>query len=53
MLPFGNRKKYFRGSLHLITVTVKKIAHPWTPEIKLFKHFTKLKIAYFNGKKIL
>jgi len=49
-MPFGNRKKYFRGSFQFSIVTIQKISSPWKPEILLFRHFPKLKIAYFNGK---
>jgi len=30
-----------------------KISPLWKPDIQSFRHFPKLKIAYFNGKKIL
>jgi len=49
MLP-GNRKKYFRGSFQFSIVTIQKKSPSWKPEILLFKHFPKLKIAYFNGE---
>jgi len=52
-MPFGNRKKYFRESFQFSIVTMQKISPPWKPKIQLFSHFPKLKIAYFNGKKIL
>jgi len=29
---------------------LKKNIAPWKPEIKLFRHFPRLKIAYFKGK---
>jgi len=49
-MPFGNRKKYFRGFFQFSIVTILKISPLWKPEIQLFRHFLKLKIAYFNGK---
>jgi len=30
---------------------IKKISPLWKPEIQKFRHFPKLKIAYFNGEK--
>jgi len=51
-MPFGKRKKN-RGPFLLSIVKIKKISSPWKPEIQLFRHFPKLKIAYINGKKIL
>jgi len=49
-MPFGNRQKYFRGAFKFSIVTIQRISPPWKPEIELFRHFPKLKIAYFNGK---
>jgi len=45
-MPFGNRKKIF---LRIFSVHNSKNITPWKPEIQLFRHFPKLKIAYFNG----
>jgi len=52
-MPFGNRKTYFRESFQfsIVTIKKKKISPLCKPEILLFKHFPKLKIAYFNGEK--
>jgi len=52
-MPFGNRKNYFRGCFQFGIATIQKIPPTWKPEISLFRHFPKLKIAEFNGKKIL
>jgi len=52
-IPFGNRKIYLRGPFQFNIVIILKIPPLWKPEIKLFRHFPKLEIAYFNGKKIL
>jgi len=49
-MPFGNRKKYLRGSFQFSLATIQKNISPCIPEIQLFRHFPKLKIAYFNGK---
>jgi len=49
-MPFGNIKIYFRGSFQFSIVSILKISPPWKPEILLFSHFLKLKIAYFYGK---
>jgi len=49
-MPFGIRKKYFRGSFKFSIVIIQKISPLWKPGISLFRHFPKLKIAYFNGK---
>jgi len=51
--PSGNRKTYFRGSFQFSIVTISKISPLWKPELYLFSNFSKLAIAYFNGKKIL
>jgi len=32
-MPFGNRRKYFRGSFQFSLVTIKKISPLWKPEI--------------------
>jgi len=47
-MRFGNRKKYFRGFFQLSIGTISKISPLWKPEIELFRHFPKLKNAYFN-----
>jgi len=52
-MPFGNRKKYLKGSFQYSIVTIQKISPPRKSKVSLFRHFRKLKIAYFNGKKIL
>jgi len=31
--PFGNRKKYFRGSFKFSVVTIEKISPHWKPDI--------------------
>jgi len=49
-MPFENRKKYFRGSFQFSSVTIQKISPLWKPDIELFRHFPKLKIAYLIGK---
>jgi len=48
-MPFGNREAYriFSGQY---CHNFKKISAPWKPEIESFRHFSKLKISYFNGK---
>jgi len=48
---FGNRIFYFKGSFHVSIDTIKKISPLWKPKISLFRHFPKLRIASFNGKK--
>jgi len=50
-MPFGNRKIDLRVSFQFIIVAIKKISPLWKPEISLFRHFPRLKIAYFNRKK--
>jgi len=52
-MPFGNGKKYLRGSFQFSIVTIQKISPIWKPEIQLFRHFSKIKIEYFSGKKNL
>jgi len=32
-MPFGNRKKYFRGSFQFSVVTIQKISPLWKPKI--------------------
>jgi len=44
------QKKNILESFQFSIVTIKKISSPWKPEISLFRHFPKLKIAYANGK---
>jgi len=45
-MPFGNRKKYSRCSFQFSIARIKKY-HP------LFKHFSKLKIAFISMEKIV
>jgi len=52
-MPFGNREIYFRGSFKFSIVTIQRISPIWKLEIQSFRHFAKLKISYFNEKKIL
>jgi len=44
------KKNILEDLLSKVLSQFKKISPLWKPEIKLFKHFLKLKIAYFNGK---
>ena len=52
-MPFGNRKFYLGGSFQFSIVTIQKMSPLWKPEILLFRHFPKLKIAYYGGKEII
>jgi len=47
------KKKYFRGSFQFSIVTIYKLSPLSKREIKKFRHFSKLKISYFIGKKTL
>jgi len=50
-MPFRNRKKYFRGSFQLsIVIILKNITPIETGNLRI-RHFPKLKIAYYGGKK--
>jgi len=49
-MPFGNRKFILQDFFSSVLSQFKKISLPWKPEIELFRHFTKLEIAYFKGK---
>jgi len=49
-MPYGNRKKNILEDLFSSVLLQFKNINPQKPEIELFRHFLKLKIAYFNGK---
>jgi len=51
--PFGNKKKYFKGSFQFSIALILKISFLWKPQIPLFSYYPKLDIAYFDRKKIL
>jgi len=44
---FGNREK-IEELLKSVLSQFKKISPLWKPEIKKFRHFSKLKISFFN-----
>jgi len=47
---FGIRKHFFQKIFSVqYCYNSKNITPPWKLEILLFRHFPKLKIAYFNG----
>jgi len=43
-------KNILRDLFRSLLSQYKKISPLWKPEIELFRHFSKLKIAYFNRK---
>jgi len=48
-MPFGNRNKFLQDFFSSVLPHLKKILPLWEPEIYLYTHFPKLKIAYFYG----
>jgi len=48
-MPFGNKKNILENLFSI--ATIKKYHPPENREFNYFGHFTKLEIAYFNGKK--
>jgi len=48
-MPFGNRNIYLRGSFQYCD-SLKNIIPLETYEIQQFRHFSKLRIAYFSGE---
>jgi len=49
----SEKRKKIEDLLNLVLSQFKNIISPWKPEILLFRHFTKLKIAYISLDKIL
>jgi len=52
-MPFGNRKNILEDLFSSVLSQFEKYQPTWKPEINLFRHFPKLKIACSMGGKIL
>ena len=51
VIRFDNRKNILEDLFCSVLSHFKKMSPLWKPEIWIFRHFPKLKIVYFNGKK--
>jgi len=49
-MPFGNRKKYFRGSFQFSIVTIQKISLPRNLKFDYLGIFQSLKLRISMGK---